>query len=161
MSNSADDHLDLMRACVAEAIANATTGHGGPFAAIVMRDGRKVASGTNAVTSLNDPTAHAEIQAIRAAARALGTFVLSGCELFTSAEPCPMCFAAAHWARLDRVYFAATRVDAAAGGFDDELLYDELARPADERTVPLVHIALPDAAAPFQAWLRNPNRVPY
>ena len=150
-----------MRACVKEALDNASSGRGGPFAALVVKDGLSIASGANAVTSSNDPTAHAEIQAIRAAARALGTFQLSGCELFASCEPCPMCFAAAHWARIDRVYYAATRFDAAAAGFDDAQLYDELTRPSTERTVPLVQIPVAGASDPFDVWRRNPNRVPY
>jgi guanine deaminase len=149
-----------MRACIREAVDNASS-VGGPFAALVVRDGRSIASGANAVTSSNDPTAHAEIQAIRAAARALGTFQLSGCELYASCEPCPMCFAAAHWARIDRVYYAATRFDAAAAGFDDAKLHDELTRPSTERTVPVVQIPVAEAIDPFDAWRRNPNRVPY
>jgi guanine deaminase len=156
-----DDPADFMSACIAEAIDNASSGRGGPFAAIVVKQGRSIASGANAVTSLNDPTAHAEIQAIRAAAGALRTFELAGCELFTSCEPCPMCLAAVHWARLDRVYFAATRFDAANGGFDDARLYDEIALPASQRTLPLLHIPTPEAMAPFDAWKRNPNRIPY
>jgi guanine deaminase len=151
----------LMRACVAEAIDNASSGRGGPFAALVVKDGRSIASGANAVTSTNDPTAHAEIRAIRAAASSLGTFSLSGCELFASCEPCPMCLAAAYWARVERVYFAATRFDAARGGFDDARIYDEFGQPAAERTLALVQIGMPDAVAPFEAWSRNPNRIPY
>jgi guanine deaminase len=158
---SADPKTDFMRACVAEAIDNASSGRGGPFAAIVVKDGRHVASGANQVTSTNDPTAHAEVQAIRSAASALKTFDLTGCELFASCEPCPMCFAAAHWARVDRVYFAATRYDASAAGFDDARLYDEIALPASQRSVPLVHVPVVDAAAPFEAWSRNPTRVLY
>jgi guanine deaminase len=160
-SPAGDDPAVFMSACIAEAIDNASSGRGGPFAAIVVKQGRSIASGANAVTSLNDPTAHAEIQAIRAAAGALRTFELAGCELFTSCEPCPMCLAAAHWARLDRVYFAATRFDAANGGFDDARLYDEIALPASQRTLPLVQIPMPEAMAPFDAWKRNPNRIPY
>jgi guanine deaminase len=151
----------LMRACIAQAIENASSGRGGPFAAIVVRDGSPIASGANAVTATFDPTAHAEIQAIRAAGSALRAFDHSGCELYASCEPCPMCLAAAYWARVDRVYFAATRFDAAAAGFDDARIYSELGQPASQRTLPLVHLPLPEAVAPFEAWLRNPNRVPY
>src|SRR5258706_8692615 len=151
----------LMHACISEATQNASSGGGGPFAAVVVRGGQPVASGANQVTSLNDPTAHAEVQAIRAACRSLATFDLSGCELFASCEPCPMCLAAAYWSRVDRVYYGATRFDAAAAGFDDARLYDELGEPRRKRTLPLVHIADPDANLPFQAWTRNPDRVRY
>lgn len=159
-SHVEDPKVVLMHACIVEATENATSG-GGPFAAIIAKDGRSIAHGANAVTSLNDPTAHAEMQAIRAAASALATFDLSGCELYTSCEPCPMCLAAAYWARVDCVYYAATRYHAAAAGFDDARLYDELVDPRTRRTLPFVHIAAPDANAPFEAWTRNPNRVPY
>jgi tRNA(Arg) A34 adenosine deaminase TadA len=151
----------LMHACISEATQNASSGRGGPFASLVVKEGQPIASGANQVTSLNDPTAHAEVQAIRAGARSLGTFDLSGCELFASCEPCPMCLAAAYWARVDCVYYAATRFDAAAAGFDDARLYDELGEPRSTRTLPLVHVATPDAKTPFEAWTRNPNRVPY
>ena len=156
-----DPKVALMRACIAEATDNASSGRGGPFAALVVKEGRPVASGANAVTRTNDPTAHAEIQAIRAASSALGIFDLSGYELFTSCEPCPMCLAAAHWARLDRVYFAATRFDAAAAGFDDARLYAELGQPALQHPPRLVQIPMPEAHAPFEAWNKNPNKVPY
>jgi guanine deaminase len=120
-----------------------------------------IARGNNRVTSTNDPTAHAEITAIREACGKLKTFSLDGCELYTSCEPCPMCLAAAYWARVDRVYFAATRFDAAKAGFDDARIYAELGEPTSQRTLPLVHLALPEATAPFEAWIRNPSRVPY
>jgi guanine deaminase len=153
--------LLLMRACIAQATANASSGRGGPFAALVAREGRSVAIGANAVTASNDPTAHAEVQAIRAAGAALGAFSLSGCELYTSCEPCPMCLAAAYWARFDRVYFAATRLDAAAAGFDDARLHAELVHPTSQRTLAVLQIELPEASAPFEAWIRNPSRIPY
>jgi tRNA(Arg) A34 adenosine deaminase TadA len=156
-----DPTTELMRACIAEAASNALSGRGGPFAALVVREGRAIASGANAVTSTFDPTAHAEVQAIRAAGSALRAFDLSGCEVYASCEPCPMCLAAAYWARVDRVYFAATRFDAAAAGFDDARIYAELGEPTSTRTLPLVHLALPEANAPFEAWTRNPNRIPY
>jgi tRNA(Arg) A34 adenosine deaminase TadA len=158
---SEDPKIVLMRACIEEATQNASSGRGGPFAAVVVRAGASVASGANAVTSLNDPTAHAEIQAIRAAATALGTFDLTGCELYTSCEPCPMCLAASYWARFDRVYYAATRVDAAAAGFDDERIYAELGEPTVERTLSVVLIPMKEATLPFRAWNGNPNRVRY
>ena len=156
-----DPKIDIMRACIAQATENASSGHGGPFAAIVVQEGRAIASGANAVTVNFDPTAHAEIQAIRAAGASLRAFDLSGCELFASCEPCPMCLAAVHWARLDRVYFAATRFDAAAAGFDDARLYTELGQPASQRALSLIQIPMPEARAPFEAWNRNPDRIPY
>jgi tRNA(Arg) A34 adenosine deaminase TadA len=162
MTTSGDDpRTALMRACIAEATENATSGRGGPFAALVVRDGRSIATGANAVAATFDPTAHAEVQAIRAAGQALRAFDLSGCELYASCEPCPMCLAAAYWARFDRVYFAATRFDAAAAGFDDARIYAELGQPTSKRTLALAQLALPEAASPFEAWIRNPNRVPY
>lgn len=160
MTTAADPTL-LMLACIAEATDNAASDRGGPFAAVIVQGGRSIASGANAVTATHDPTAHAEIQAIRAAGRALSSFDLSGCELYSSCEPCPMCLAAAYWARVDRVYFAATRFDAAKAGFDDARIYAELGEPTSQRTLPLVRLALPEATAPFEAWIRNPNRVPY
>jgi tRNA(Arg) A34 adenosine deaminase TadA len=159
--NAEDPTTTLMRACIAEATDNARSGRGGPFAALVVRGGVTIASGANGVTATNDPTAHAEVQAIRAAGRALGAFDLSGCELFASCEPCPMCLAASYWARFDRIYFAATRFDAAAAGFDDARIYAELGHPTSERTLPVVQITLPEAIQPFEAWNQNPNRVPY
>jgi tRNA(Arg) A34 adenosine deaminase TadA len=155
------DPTTHMLACIAEATENAASGRGGPFAALVVRGGVSIASGANAVTAMNDATAHAEVQAIRAAGTALRRFDLSGCELYTSCEPCPMCLAGAYWARFDRVYYAATRLDAAAAGFDDARLYAELVLPASNRTLPLVRLDLPEASAPFEAWIRNPTRIPY
>jgi tRNA(Arg) A34 adenosine deaminase TadA len=151
----------LMRACLAEAARNATTADGGPFAALIVKDGRVIAHGCNCVTAQNDPTAHAEIQAIREAAAALRRFDLSGCEIFASCEPCPMCLGAIYWARIDRVYFGATRFDAAAAGFDDSRFYDELSRPASERSLPLVQMLAAEASVPFEAWQRNPTRIRY
>jgi tRNA(Arg) A34 adenosine deaminase TadA len=161
MNQPADSTTLLMRACIAQATENASSGGGGPFAALVVRRGISIASGANAVTATNDPTAHAEVQAIRAAGAAVGAFDLSGCDLYASCEPCPMCLAAAYWARFDRVYFAATRFDAAAAGFDDARLYDEFGQPTSARTLPVIRIALPEASEPFEAWNRNPNRIPY
>ncbi|MET0595372.1 MAG: nucleoside deaminase [Polyangiaceae bacterium] len=150
----------FMAECIADAVSNAA-GTGGPFAALIVHEGRPIARGSNGVTTLLDPTAHAEVLAIRAAAKALGRFNLTGCELFTSCEPCPMCLGAVYWARLDRVYFAATRFEASAAGFDDMHLYNELCMPLSQRSLPLVQIATSDARAPFDAWGRNSSRVPY
>ena len=116
----------FMKEAIRLATENVRAGRGGPFAAVVVKDGHIIASGTNSVTSTNDPTAHAEVTAIREACRALGTFQLSGCEIYTSCEPCPMCLGAIYWARPDRVFYAATASDAAAAGFDDSFIYEEL-----------------------------------
>lgn len=136
-------------------------GAGGPFGAVVVRGGEVVGEGTNRVTATCDPTAHAEVVAIRDACSRLGTFELSGCELYASSEPCPLCYAAAMWARLDRVVHAATRADAAAAGFDDAEQYDELGRPPLTRKVPLQHVPVERASAPFEAWEANPDKVRY
>jgi tRNA(Arg) A34 adenosine deaminase TadA len=149
-----------MASCIAAAVES-VSGGGGPFAALVAYDGKLVARGANCVTTLVDPTAHAEIRAIRAAATSLGRFNLAGCELFTSCEPCPMCLGAIYWARIDRVYFAATRFEAAAAGFDDMRLYTEIALPAAQRSLPVVQIATSDARAPFDSWNRHSTRIPY
>lgn len=135
---------------------------GGPFGAVVVRAGEVVATGTNRVTAELDPTAHAEVTAIRGACRALGTFQLSGCVLVSSCEPCPMCLAAALWARLDRVLYAADRDDAAAAGFDDRAFY-ELFDDLDREHWPMQvrQLDVPERTSPFEAWRNNPNRVDY
>src|SRR5579863_8505927 len=130
MSNS------YMQEAIHRAVENVRSGRGGPFGAIVVKDGRVIANGANSVTSTNDPTAHAEVNAIREACRALGTFQLNGCEIYTSCEPCPMCLGAIYWARPDRVFYAATANDAAAAGFDDSFIYDEMKLEAAERKIP-------------------------
>lgn len=136
-------------------------GAGGPFGAVIVKDGVIVGRGWNQVTSTNDPTAHAEVTAIRDACRNLDTFSLQGCEIFTSCEPCPMCLAAIYWARLDRAYYANTRADAARIGFDDQFLYDEVALPIEQRSLALIHVPSPDAASIFQDWIEKPDKVPY
>jgi len=143
------------------AIANVREGRGGPFAAIVARDGHIIARGTNQVTSTNDPTAHAEIVAIRNACRALGRFQLTGCDIYTSSEPCPMCMGAIYWARPSRVYFAATRADAAAIGFEDDYIYRQLALPPAARDLPLIQMMREDALAAFAEWRGKPDKVLY
>jgi tRNA(Arg) A34 adenosine deaminase TadA len=135
---------------------------GGPFGALVAGpDGRIVGEGCNQVTSTNDPTAHAEVSAIRAACAALGTFQLDGHRLYTSCEPCPMCLAAAYWARLDEIVYGATREDAAHGGFDDAFIYDEIGLPPGERRVPMRRVAGEPAAALVREWLALEGRTPY
>lgn len=134
---------------------------GGPFGAVIVRGDEVIATGSNQVTTSNDPTAHAEVVAIRAACQRLGTFRLDDCVLYASCEPCPMCLAAIYWARIPRVVFAATRTDAAQAGFDDEAIYAELAKPLAERTVHMEHVVSPEGTAPFQLWQANARRVSY
>jgi guanine deaminase len=151
----------LLRA-VAVGRAGMLAGLGGPFGAVVARaDGSVVAEGCNHVTSANDPTAHAEVTAIRAACATLGTFVLEGCTLYTSCEPCPMCLAAAYWARLDGIVYGASREDAAAAGFDDAFIYDEIGLAPDARRLPMRRAAAGPAASLFAEWARLEDRRPY
>lgn len=158
---SADlDSLFLARA-VALSREHMEAGHGGPFGALVTVDGRIVAEGWNEVTSTNDPTAHAEVVAIRRACAALGRFDLKGATLYTSCEPCPMCLASSLWARLDRIIYANTRDDAAAIGFDDAPFYEEVARAPATLAVRMIHQPTAEARAVFQAWAVKPDKVEY
>jgi len=134
---------------------------GGPFGAVVTRGGEIVGRGWNQVTSTNDPTAHAEIVALRDAARRLRTFRLDDCELFTSCEPCPMCLGAVYWARIKRLWYAATREDAARAGFDDAWFYEQLALPVTRRALPMRLLLHEEGAGPFQRWLALSDRTPY
>jgi tRNA(Arg) A34 adenosine deaminase TadA len=136
-------------------------GAGGPFGAVIVKDGRVVAEGWNCVTSSNDPTAHAEVTAIRRACEALGSFSLGGCEIFASCEPCPMCLAAIYWARLDRITFANSREDAAGIGFDDASIDGEMSKPIEHRAIPAVRLALPEAQALFVEWRAKPDKTHY
>ena len=142
------------------AVQNVADG-GGPFGAVVVRDGVVIAQGQNRVTRDNDPTAHAEVQAIRAACRELGSFSLAGCTLYSSCEPCPMCMASSLWSRVDRVLFAADRDDAARGGFDDRAFYELFDTPRSEWSVPVVQQRDENSPAPFDAWLASVERVDY
>ena len=134
---------------------------GGPFAALVVRDGAVVGRGTNRVTASKDPTAHAEVQAIRDACSKLDTHELEGCVVYTTCEPCPMCLGALWWARVEAVYFAGTRQDAAAAGFDDERLYVEVATPLADRALPMTHVLAERGDAPFKTWAAHGDRTPY
>ncbi len=149
-----------LAAAVDLAVQNVTAG-GGPFAAMVIRDGAVVATGVNAVTTTNDPTAHAEVVAIRAACQRIADFRLTGCLLVTSCEPCPLCVAAALWARVQRVIYAADRHDAARGGFDDRAFYDLFATPRTQWPMAVTGIAVPTPDAPFAAWRAKADRVDY
>ena len=152
---------DQMRRAVALSAEKMRAGFGGPFGAVIARDGAIIAEGFNQVTSNHDPTAHAEVVAIREACRRLGSFSLQGCEMYTSCEPCPMCLGAIYWARLDRVYYANTRTDAAAIGFDDDHIYRELDKPIDGRAVPFIRLDSNEARRIFQEWLEKPDKIPY
>jgi len=137
------------------------TNCGGPFGAVIVRQGKIIARGWNQVTSTNDPTAHAEVMAIRAACRKLGTFELTGCELYASCEPCPMCLAAIYWARLDKVYYGATRRDAARIDFDDALIYREIPKPPSRRLIPAQNLLRSEAVKVFAEWNRKTDKTPY
>jgi guanine deaminase len=151
---------DFMRQAIALALENIRTG-GGPFAALVVKDGAIVATGANRVTTTSDPTAHAEIVAIREACKKLGSFQLDDCEIYTTCEPCPMCLGAIYWARPARVFFACTASDAAAAGFDDAFIYDELQTPAEERRIPMTEMQREEALVIFQEWLAKSDKTPY
>jgi tRNA(Arg) A34 adenosine deaminase TadA len=140
---------------------NVARGDGGPFGAVIVKDGRIIAEGWNRVVALQDPTAHAEVEAIRAACRQVRHFHLDGCTLYASSEPCPLCLAAACWARLARILYANERAAAAAIGFCDDELYAELQRPHAERHIPTLHLPLPDAAAPLFAWRDKNDKTLY
>ena len=150
-----------MREAIRIAEENARLGRGGPFGAVVVLDGTVIASGTNCVTCHNDPTAHAEIVAIRNACTALGTFQLTGCVVYASCEPCPMCMGALYWARPAAVFYAVTRAEAAAVGFDDALVWRELTLPAEQRMLPMAQFLADEAQAPFEAWRSAPSRIEY
>jgi len=154
-------HEQFLREAIRFSAENARTAAGGPFGAVVVRAGEIVGRGVNRVTAENDPTAHAEIVAIRDACRRLGTFTLAGCEIYASCEPCPMCLAAIYWARLDRLYYAAERHDAAAVGFDDTAICDQLGRPSAERSIPSVQMLRDEARAAMLQWQRHEGRVTY
>lgn len=162
LAMQASEHSGFLRRAIALATENVTSGAGGPFGAVVVREGRIVAEAANSVTATNDPTAHAEVNAIRAAARALGSFTLAGCTLYTSCEPCPMCLAAAWWARMEAVYYGASAEDAARAGFDDALLYAEFRKDAAERRlVPAAQLLGEEAWASFAAWRASASKIDY
>src|SRR5262245_43487112 len=152
--------LDFMRQAVALALENVRNG-GGPFAAVIVKNGALIATGANRVTTSNDPTAHAEVVAIREACKRLESFQLDHCELFTTCEPCPMCLGAIYWARPARVFYAATASEAAAAGFDDAFIYRELATPRPERRIPMDQLLHAEAQAIFHAWQSKPDKTAY
>jgi len=156
-----EDREKFMQVAINKAEENILTGKGGPFGAVVVKDGKIIAAVGNRVTSTNDPTAHAEVVAIREACIALETFDLTGCEIFASCEPCPMCLGAIMWARIDKLYFAADRIDASRAGFDDELFYSELALPQSQRSLKPTQILKDEANKVFDKWIGTIDKIPY
>jgi guanine deaminase len=154
-------HPSIMQQAIALAIENVTRGTGGPFAAVVVKQGSIIATGTNRVTTANDPTAHAEIVAIREACATLNSFQLDGCELYTTCEPCPMCLGAIYWARPARVFFSCSRHDAASAGFDDSFIYDEVSTSPEERTIPMTQGMREEGLEVFKAWEQNEKKIRY
>jgi tRNA(Arg) A34 adenosine deaminase TadA len=154
-------HNPFMARAIELSIENVCSGRGGPFGAMVVRGSEIIAEGVNRVTQTNDPTAHAEVTAIREACKKLQSFELKGCEIYTSCEPCPMCLGAIYWARPDRVYFGNTAEDAAKIGFDDSFIYRELSVPHPQRKIPMIQMMHEEALEGFRAWDEKPNKVPY
>jgi len=152
---------EYLRRAIALATQNVLHGTGGPFAAVIVRNGQIVAEAANSVTTTNDPTAHGEINAIRAACKALETFSLAGCEIYTSCEPCPMCLAAIYWARLEAIYFGCDQRDAAKAGFDDAFLYEELRKSQSERSITAVQLIREEAWEAFSQWIGASAKVAY
>ena len=150
-----------MQRAIELAVENVRSGRGGPFAALVVKDGAIIAEGTNRVTSANDPTAHAEVMAIREACHALGNFQLTGCDIYTTCEPCPMCLGAIYWARPTRVFYAGVAQDAAAAGFDDSFIYEQCRLPASRRAIPMLQLMREEALAAFRAWEQKSDKIQY
>jgi guanine deaminase len=151
----------FMRAAIELARQGMNNGQGGPFGCVIVKGDEVVGQGCNAVTSSNDPTAHAEVVAIRNACQHLQVHQLTGCELYTSCEPCPMCMGAIYWARPDKVFFGGTRFDAAFAGFDDSFIYEELNVPMDSRKIPILNIGREEAVKLFEEWIEKPDKVKY
>jgi guanine deaminase len=150
-----------MRRAIELSVENVRSGKGGPFGAVVVCGGNIIAEGSNLVTSTNDPTAHAEIMAIRNACAALGQFQLTGCDLYTSCEPCPMCLGAIYWARPSRIFYGGTHKDAAAAGFDDSFIYQQSQTPVEQRHIPMTQLLHDEALAGFAEWQKSDRKIPY
>lgn len=155
-----DSNKKFMRKAIALSIDNVQNG-GGPFGAVIVKDGKIIATGVNGVTRHNDPTAHAEVTAIRKAAKKLGTFNLEGCEIYTSCEPCPMCLGAVYWARLDKMYYGNTKTDAKNIGFDDSFIYDEIELTPENRKIETIHLLNEEAIKAFEAWTDKEDKTEY
>lgn len=156
-----DEHKKFLSQAIELSREHMQKGDGGPFGALIVRDGQVVGAGWNQVTSSNDPSAHAEIVAIRRACENLGTFTLKGAVIYTSCEPCPMCLGAVYWARLEKIYYANSRDDAARIQFDDEFLYREISRSISERAIPMQQLLHDEALAVFTEWAAKPDKIPY
>jgi tRNA(Arg) A34 adenosine deaminase TadA len=156
-----EQRTEFMREAIRLSVENVKSGNGGPFGTIIVKDGTIIGRGVNRVTSTNDPTAHAEVVAIREACKALNSFQLDGCEIYTSCEPCPMCLGAIYWARPSRVFYANTKSDAAAVGFDDSFIYDELPHPPKERRISMTQLLREEAMEAFEAWRKSEKKVQY
>lgn len=155
------DNKEFMQKAIELSIDNVKSGKGGPFGAVVVKDGKIIAQGANSVTSSNDPTAHAEVMAIREACKVLGTFQLDGCDIYTSCEPCPMCLGAIYWARPNKVYYANTKKDAADINFDDDFIYAEIAKPLNERSLQFIQLSRTEALEAFKLWATNLDKIDY
>jgi len=151
---------NIMREAIKLANDNIKKG-GGPFAAIIIKDGQIIAHGTNQVTNNNDPTAHAEVEAIRNAAKKLNSFDLTECEIYTTCEPCPMCFGAIYWAKISKVYYGNTKEDAANIGFDDHFIYEELDLPKEKRKLKMIELLRDETIQTFEAWKDMPDKTEY
>ncbi|MFC3559680.1 nucleoside deaminase [Pedobacter jamesrossensis] len=156
-----EQHEEFMRMAIELSIKNVSESIGGPFGAVVVKDGKVIAGSANKVTSTNDPTAHAEVSAIRLACIELNSFDLSGCVIYTSCEPCPMCLGAIYWAKIETIYYANTKVDAENIGFSDKFIYEELDKPMDSRTLPVVQMMRDDAMQAFKLWETSSMRIDY
>jgi len=156
-----EDKKTFMREAIKLSLDNMRAGNGGPFGAVIVKEGKIIARGFNKVTSTNDPTAHAEVVAIREACKALGSFQLDGCEIYTSCEPCPMCLGAIYWARPDKMYFANTKVDAANIGFDDQFIYEEIELDVDKRKLPTEQLLQEEAIEAFKEWQSKTDKIEY
>lgn len=154
-------HEEFMKMAIALSVQNVTESIGGPFGAVIVKDGKFIACSANKVTSTNDPTAHAEVSAIRLACQELNTFDLSGCVVYTSCEPCPMCLGAIYWSRIDTIYYANTKVDAENIGFSDKFIYDELDKPMEKRSLPVVQMMRDEAMEAFKLWGDSAMRIDY
>jgi guanine deaminase len=151
----------FMARAIQLSIDNALSARGGPFGAVIVKDGEMIGEATNQVTSSNDPTAHAEIMAIRGACKKLCAFELQGCEIYSSCEPCPMCLGAIYWARLDRIYFASNAADASQAGFDDSFIYRELGHDHSKRKIPMTQMMREEGLEAFRVWKNSQNKVEY
>ncbi len=151
----------FMREAIRLSVQNVVSGNGGPFGAVIVKNGRIIARGVNQVTSSNDPTAHAEVVAIRNACKALGSFQLDDCQMFTSCEPCPMCLGAIYWARPDKVYYANTKQDAADINFDDNFIYDEIVLPIENRKLETIQLLRDEAQVAFVEWIKSTGKTEY